>query len=289
MYKLLHISVIIILSLIRIPVLISGELMIPDRLDENWVAEKPVKIFSGSELFNHINGAAELFLEFGFEYVTVCKYRNENLALDLEVYKMDNTISALGIYLNKTAKQTPLAEIHARNTANNYQIVVVKGPYIIFVNNFSGNDELVSLMSYLSVKIVNQIKETEIVDLFSILPKENILIESMFIFRGPLGLQPVFTFGKGDIMLQRGKVFGFGANYELPSGKSTTRLVIPYPNQQTARQAYQNLLTNFDPYHKILHTQDTYFTFKDFKKEFGIVRIDENRILIQVHLSKEPE
>ncbi len=256
---------VILIFISQIAPLISGDLVLPDRIDEKWVAREPTRVFAGGELFGHINGGAELFLEFGFEDLTVCKYINDNLVLELEVYKMENTLAALGIYLIKTGPETPLTEISARNTANSYQIVIASGRFFIQVNNFSGNKELLSLMINLSQTLVDQINKPETADLFAYLPKENIIEGSQVIFRGPFGLQSIYTFGKGDILLLGGQVFGVAADFSSKSNKNITRLVIPYPEKNTAVQAYNHLVLNLDPYLEIIEKDDNYFIFKDFK------------------------
>ena len=39
---------------------------------------------------------------------------------------------------------------------------------------------------------------------------------SAFLFRGPVGLQSVVTLGEGDILDQKGKLFGASGTYEDP-------------------------------------------------------------------------
>jgi hypothetical protein len=288
MIKMKHFGFLVLIITSQITPLISGDLVLPDQICEKWIAQEPVKIFIGRELFSHINGGAELFLEFGFEDLTVCRYSNKEASLDLEIYKMKNPISALGIYLSKTGQETPLNEIPVRNTANRYQIVITCGDYFILVNNFSGNMQLRSLMIHLSQKIVNQIEKPVVVDLFTYLPKKDIIDESKIIFRGPFGLQSVYTFGKGDVLQLKGVIFGVGANYNSETNKPITRLIIPYPDKQSAKKAYHNLVSNLDPYHEILINSDDNFVFKDFNKEFGKVRIEKNQILIDLHLTSLP-
>ena len=279
---------VILILITQIAPLISGDLVLPDRIDDKWVVREPTRLFTGGELFGHINGGAELFLEFGFEDLTVCKYSNDNFTLELEVYKMENTLAALGIYLIKTGTETPLKEISARNTANPYQIVLTSGQYFIQVNNFSGNKQLLSLMTNLSQTLVDQIDKPETADLFAYLSKENIIEGSQVIFRGPFGLQSIYTFGKGDILHLGGKIFGVSANYTSETTKNITRLVIPYPDINSAMQAYNNLVLNLDPYLEILDKFKNHFVFNDFNQEFGLVKIDKNLLMMQIHLPSKP-
>jgi len=280
-------SVIFILICQIVP-LISGDLVLPDRINKEWVVLEPTKIFAGGELFNHINGGAELFLEFGFEDLTICKYSNDNYSFDLEVYKMETTLAALGIYLIKKGKESPLEEISARNTANPYQIILTSGQYFIQINNFSGNKQLLPLMVNLSQILVQQIDNSEKQDLFAYLPQKNIIDGSRVIFRGPFGLQSIYTFGKGDILLLEGKIFGVSANYTSEGKKNISQMVIPYPDENSAMQAYNNLISNLDSYHEIIDRDENHFVFKDFNKEYGLVRIDNNMLKIQIHLQPKP-
>jgi len=269
--------------------LICGDLIIPDRLNDEWIAQKPNKIFVGGDLFNHINGGAELFLEFGFEDLTVCKYNNGSYSLDLEVYKMQNPLAALGIYLSKTGKETPLKGISARNTANPYQIVLTSGQFFILINNFSGQVQFQSLLVRLSQALVSQIGNAgSSPELLSYLPIENQVEESQTIFRGPFGLQSIYTFGKGDVLLLAGKNFGISANYKSENKKTISLIIIPYPDDETANKAFNNLILNLDSYLEIIDRSGDHFVFKDYKNEFGLVRIDKNILKIKIHLQTKP-
>jgi len=268
--------------------LFSGELILPDRLNEEWKLREPTRVFSGADLFAHINGGAELFLEFGFEDLTVCKYSNDSNFLDLEVYKMDNDLAALGIYLSKTGRETPLMEISARNTASLFQIVITSGQFFIMVNNFSGQVQQQSLMINLAQTLVSQIDGSDSIDLFSYLPDENLVEGSQKIFRGPFGLQSIYTFGKGDVLLLAGKNFGVSANYRSKDKKYISWLIIPYPDSTMAIKAYNNLILNLDPYLEIVNRYKDHFVFLDYNKEYGLVKIDKNLLKIQIHLPSQP-
>jgi hypothetical protein len=267
---------------------ISGDLDLPDRINEEWVLLLPNKVFIDEELIEHINGGAEIFFEFGFNNLTVYNYSNSTNMLELEVYKMENTLAARGIYLMKTGKEFPIKEISTRNTANPYQIILTSGRYFIKVNNYSGNKQYLPLMIRLSQILVDQIYEPETEDLFNYLPKKNIIEGSQVIFRGPLGLRSIYTFGKGDILLLGGKIFGVSADYTSESSKSMSQMVIPYPDNEKANQAFNNLILNLDPFLKVIENFDTGFVFKDSHQEYGSVLVDNSLIKIQIHLSSKP-
>jgi len=244
--------------------------------------------FTRADLFAHINGGAELFLEYGFEDLTVCKYSDESNSLNLEVYKMENVHAALGIYLSKTGKESPLIEISARNSVNPYQIILTSGRFFIMVNNFSGQVQLQSLMISLSQTLIAQIDKSDSTDLFSYLPNENLVEGSQSIFRGPFGLQSIYIFGKGDVLLLEGKNFGVSANYKSEDKKNISQLVIPYPDSAMAKEAYNNLVLNLDPNLEIVNRSEDQFVFYDYNNEYGLVKIDKYLLRIKIHLPSKP-
>jgi len=268
--------------------LISGNLNLPDRINEEWVLTVPGNVFIDGELIKHINGGAEIFFEFGFKNLTVYNYSNKVNTLEIEVYRMENTLAARGIYLMKTSREFPVKEILARNTANPYQIVLTSGSYFIQVNNFSGNQQYLSLMIRISQILVDQIYKSETEDLFNYLPKKNIIEGSQAIFRGPLGLRSIYTFGNDDILLLGGKIFGVSAEYTSESSKTISHIVIPYPDREMADQAFNNLILNLDPLLEIVDKFDKGFVFKDNNQEYGLVILDTSLVKIKIHLSSKP-
>jgi hypothetical protein len=52
---------------------------------------------SSEDLFNHIDGGAELYLEFGFERLRIQAYTYGKAEISLEVYEMTGPASALGV------------------------------------------------------------------------------------------------------------------------------------------------------------------------------------------------
>jgi hypothetical protein len=76
-----------------------------------WEKSEALRTFTGQDLFNHIDGGAELFLEFGFVKLSVQAYASGKAELTLNAYEMESSASALGIYLMKMGRETPFAEV----------------------------------------------------------------------------------------------------------------------------------------------------------------------------------
>jgi len=121
------------------------------------------------------------------------------------------------------------------------------------------------------------------------LPKEKRIGGSERLIRGPIGLQPFYTFGEGDILGLGGKIFGVLASYEEGGGQASTRLSIIYPGTVEGRNIFLGLRANLDPYLKILDGRETVFSFVDFRERYGLVRLTGAKIDISFHLPVRPK
>lgn len=250
-----------------------------------WEQSEPLQRFGPEGLYNHINGGAELFLEFGFAECLVQRYRKNDQEIGLEIYRMESPTAALGIYLMKCGRETPRAELTARNSSDLYQFTILKHRLFIQVNNFSGAEGNLPFMIALSRALLAEIPDASPEIIFTDLPEKDLRPGSRRIFRGPFGLQPLYTFGNGDILSQKNQLFGISGEYNQADGSTFTRIILVYPAQEIAQQAYQHLLSNLDPYITLLQQAPGQFTFKDYKNRFGRVIITDRRLDITVNLT----
>ena len=246
------------------------------------------KSYGPGDLFNYINGGAELFLEFGFVMLDVRIYRRNESEISLNIYRMELPESALGIYLYKCGSETPIKGISDRNSGGPYQISAVREKFFIQVNNFDGNKANIPAMIKAIENATANMPENRPVAILNNLPDENIIPGSKRIIRGQYGLQPIYTFGRGDILQLRGKVFAVLADYKSKIGTIYTHILVRYPSEESAISAFKNLILNLDEYSSIIHKGDRGFSFKDFQEEYGHVYLKKNFLEILIHLTKLP-
>ena len=266
----------------------SQQLEFPDNdFSPGWVKDaKPLK-FIQQDLYNYINGGSELFLEFGFDVLHVQKYHKGEDELAVEAYRMKSPEAALGIYLMKCGKETPIPELTTRNTGDRYQFMILKGEYFILVNNYTAKESLLAVMVKLANRTIDSITERKTTDFFSILPEKDLIEGSERLIRGPYSLQSIYTLGQGDILLLNKKIFAVAADYKDKDGELTTRIMIKYPDIPYAKKAYVNLLTNLDPYLNVIEEKEYYFSFRDYQQKIGIVSLDKNILRVHVNISEK--
>ncbi|MFZ5864688.1 MAG: DUF6599 family protein [Thermodesulfobacteriota bacterium] len=76
-------------------------LLVPKETLDGWVAKGTPQVFTKETLFEHINGQADLFLQYGFEKSIFADYRNKDASedkIDLDIYDMGNVLQAFGIF-----------------------------------------------------------------------------------------------------------------------------------------------------------------------------------------------
>lgn len=266
----------------------AGIILPNDNFAPGWTTSGKTLVFTKNDLYGYIDGGAELFLEFGFKELIVQNYRQGENEIVLEVYQMESPESALGIYLMKCGEETPIEGIDARNSGNKYQFTVVKGSCFLQVNSFAGDEKLIPVMTLLIQQTLKFIARENPVKIFDTLPKENLVPGSELIVRGFYALQPIYTFGEGDILQLKGKIFGAVGDYKEPDNSRYTQLVIKYPIADSALSAYHYLLTNLDSYLKVEEKWETGFIFQDFQAKFGLVKVRKNVLDIKIKLSQKP-
>jgi hypothetical protein len=252
-----------------------------------WRRSEPPKRFTEADLYGYIDGGAELFLEYGFEQLTVQKYRNGADDFTVEAYRMTDPAAALGIYLMKAGKETPAVGFRERHTANRYQLVFCRNRYFVIVNNLAGREALASVQVKFASYIAGKLPPPSPVAELQLLPREGLVPGSARLVRGAYGLQAVYTLGDGDILLLERKRMAASGDYKSAKG-SYTLIVASYADAAQARRAFDHLQKNLDRYLKVVDQKPDRFVFEDYAKKYGVVTVAGKRLEAKVKLAQKP-
>lgn len=284
------VRILLLSALLAVLVLPLAAMEFPaDGFSPGWKRAGPLETYGPAALYNVIDGGAELFLEMGFVDLLVQKYAGFGSEIAVEAYRMENAAAALGIYLLKCSRETPLPGIGERHSGDRFQIVLLKNNYFIQINSFSGREDLLPVMTVLAKQVTASIPPGVPVHELDILPAENQVPGTALLLRGPYSLQTVYTLGDGDVLLLKGKIFAAAAVYREASGPSYTMIVAPYTDAAMARTAFTNLRRNLDAYLQVLGAGADFFIFKDFQNLFGRAQIREKKIVILVKSARQPD
>jgi hypothetical protein len=255
---------------------------------DGWAHDGPQRRFTAANLYGHINGGAELFLELGFGELLVQAYRNGDREITLERYRMESPLAALAVYLFKCGEETPWPEIQARNSSTRFQATILRGDCFVLVNSFSGDETLRPAMAGLAGKLLEGIPEARPKeDPFGRLPLDDRLPCTERLIRGEYSLQAIYTFGRGDVLMLGGELFGATADYRASGGGVMTKFVVAYPDEERAAAAMDRLRKQLDPALVLLDESENRLTFRDFKDRFGSAKQVGKQV--RIVLSAQPE
>jgi len=253
-----------------------------------WTQEREAQVFRGAELYGHINGGSEIFLELGFDYLVVQEFRRGEAEVSIDHYHMLDPVAALGIYLMKCGVETPAAQLAARNTASDLQIHLVHGSSYVTVNNLSGTPDAAASLVEFASQLLSSLPPADAVEVFDRLPAEGRVPGTERIIRGPFTLQAVYTLGEGDVLqFVDDDATALSAEYGLDEAP-TTRISVDYGTAEDASAAFVHLVENLDSYLEVVSQDATHLVFKDWTGQYGEVTVLASRIDIRVHLSADP-
>jgi hypothetical protein len=102
-----------------------------------WALEGPIKKYTGEDLFEYINGEAELYLQFGFKILTTGLYLkegNEKLGIAADVYEMGSDLEAFGIYANYRKPEAEPLKAGTEGFVSPSQLMFYQGRYFVQFN-----------------------------------------------------------------------------------------------------------------------------------------------------------
>ncbi len=278
-----------VLVFVPLPALAADDsaLLPPDGFVAGWKKADPPKRFTEADLYGYIDGGAELFLEYGFEQLTVQKYKNGADEFAVEAYRMTDPAAAMGVYLMKAGKETPTPGFRERHTANKYQLMFCRNRYFVIINNLSGKDALASVKVNFASFVAGKLPPASTPPDLQALPRAGLVPGSARLVRGAYGLQSVYTLGEGDILLLERKLSAVSGDYKTANG-TYTLIVANYPDAARAKLAFDHLRQNLDRYLKVVDHKPDRFVFEDYSKKFGVVIRTGKRLEAKVKLAAKP-
>jgi len=211
-------------------------------------AEKP-QIFSPETLYEHINGAADLYLKYDFQDLQVVEYRNEKKAsVTVEIYRHRTSYHAFGIYSQERLANANFLNIGAQGYSESMVLNFIKGFYYVKISSYNtGADDQEILLTFARKIAQNLEGPTSLPEILLSFPGEGKKKNSeKFIARDFLG----YSFFHS----------GFTADYEL-SGKKFQIFVIEGKNQNDSREMIEKYQKQADPLDK--KSGEGLYRFKD--------------------------
>ncbi len=162
-----------------------------DAESPGWQAVSSPQFFEPQNLWEYINGQAEMYIDYGFQLVVTSEYRSMDGArsMAIEIFQMKNPNHAFGIYAAERSTDDRLINMGAQGYLGENVLNFWKGPYYIKLTSFQvssdTNEILMMLASVIAAKIKGTYSEPE---LFACFPeKSRVQMSERFIPKNFLG------------------------------------------------------------------------------------------------------
>jgi hypothetical protein len=128
-------------------------LLPPDGIPPGWQRRGEVRLFVGAALYQHIDGGAETYNQFGFDRLAVQDYVKDALEIRAEIYKMNDATGAGAVFAEITKGMAKQTLYGTACVLDDYQILFQRGAYCVSVTSFESSSETLQAMAAITVKI----------------------------------------------------------------------------------------------------------------------------------------
>jgi hypothetical protein len=183
-----------------------------------WKEDGSPREYKGEDLFSYINGGAEIYHEYGFAQVIVQDFKRKNgKSIALEIFEMESSEAAYGIYSFKTATQGEGLALGDKAQLADYYLNFWKGNFVVTLTGFDEDEETVKGLQKIARAVATKIRSRGREPAFvSLLPEKDLIGQSIKYFKGNLGLYNSYLFFTRDVFrLKEGIKGDYQAGYSV--------------------------------------------------------------------------
>jgi len=127
-----------------------------------WKQSGEIQTFQPENLFDYIDGAADLYLSYDFQELKVAEYRNEKKAsVIVEVYRHRTPTHAFGIYSQERLSNANFLDIGAQGYSEKDILNFLAGDYYVKMNSFKTGPEDQEILLNFAKKVAENLGEKE--------------------------------------------------------------------------------------------------------------------------------
>lgn len=136
----------------------------------------PPRVFVGQDLYEYINGGAELYHQYGFIEVATADYKKGATEMVVDIYRFDSPVNAYGLYSMLRPDGADLFMLGMEGFIAPSKIEFVKGDLLVRVIGYDDSDETSLALVNLSDQIDKQLTGVkQLPAAFGLLPPESIV------------------------------------------------------------------------------------------------------------------
>jgi hypothetical protein len=125
-----------------------------------WKQSGEIQTFQPENLFDYIDGAADLYLSYDFQELKVAEYLNEKKAsVIVEVYRHKSPTDAFGIYSQERLSNANFLDIGAQGYSEKDILNFLAGDYYVKMNSFKTGPEDQEILLNFAKKVAENLGE----------------------------------------------------------------------------------------------------------------------------------
>lgn len=154
-----------------------------------WQWSAPPTAYAPDDLFEYINGNADLYLAYDFVELVTVEFLNGEQSLVIDIYNMGSPLNAFGIYSTYRSPDSHYAPLGTEAMVSDYYIRFLQDRFVVDLNLNDATPELQKLAQQAAGEISQRIGGAkEFPDIVNWLPTENLVDKSpKYISEGLLG------------------------------------------------------------------------------------------------------
>ncbi|MFH1940781.1 MAG: DUF6599 family protein [bacterium] len=171
----------------------------------------------GEDLYLLINGGAEIYHEYGFKRAIIQSYENPNgKSINLEIYEMESSESAYGVYTFKTGEKGKRVAIGREALLEDYFLNFWKGSCVVTLIGFGSDDETIQGLMAMAKTIDSKLEDAgKRPALVECLLEDNLEPHRITYLRGNLALFNRYEFDTENIFGLREGVLGDYGSHKI--------------------------------------------------------------------------
>jgi hypothetical protein len=158
---------------------------------ENWTFSEDLQSYVPANLFEYIDGAAEIYLSYDFRELLVAQAQSKEgrVSVTLEIYDMGNGKNAFGIYSAERYPESHFLPVGVQGYSEEGAMNFFAGNYYVKILCFDGGDQSNRIVEQFSREVAKKIKDSGtfpiLLDFFP--PEGRIPNSEKFILRNFMG------------------------------------------------------------------------------------------------------
>jgi hypothetical protein len=222
---------------------------LPTEID-GWKKSAEETFYNPENLFEYIDGGAELYISYDFKQMLAQTYKKEGQTeITLDIFDMGNPANAFGVFSHsrETLDHSIAPEVESEYASG--LITFWKGRYYVSIMAYPESEEKKKTVLALGKHIAALIQEkSQIPPIIAKLPPENLVKESIRYFHNYIWLNSHYFISDDNILLIDKDTEAVLARYnDQQSQNSYFILLVSYPDKTKAETAYQSFMKHYLP------------------------------------------